>query len=201
MKLLTKLILVAWILLLTGCVSTFPWLGDGTSAKARSSFKTFDYAGTSVLYRDLSSPCDSSSIRWANENTKSKFRASDSEKKIDCSVATNQKRNAIDHQQWLVEQELSISFSIREKALAAQNKLSSFSKLKAYREGTTMFQIYGAAGFDGPRAEQLGLARAEYVRDQLVEMGVENKRIAIMPYDPEIPGLQAVVKVLTPVIL
>ena len=53
----------------------------------------------------------------------------------------------------------------------------------------------------GKRSEALGLERASNVRDQLINMGIQHERITIMPYDPQIPGLQALVKVLRPVVL
>ena len=200
MNTLTKLVVIASILWLTGCASTFPWLGGGTPAKVGQRFEIFDYVGTSVYYRDLSSPCDMTSVAWADQESRTTTSKNDRQS-IDCSVANNEKPKQVENQQWLVEKELSISFAMREKALVAESDQARLSELQSYRVGTTKFQIYGAAGFEGPRAEQLGLARAEYVKGQLLAMGVEDERIAIMPYDASIPGLQAVVKVLGAVIL
>ena len=200
MNTLTKLVVIASILWLTGCASTFPWLGGGTSSKVGQRFETFDYAGTSVYYRDLSSPCDMTSVAWADQESRT-TKSKNDEQSIDCSVANIEKPKQVENQQWLVEKELSISFAMREKALVAESDQARLSELQSYRVGTTKFQIYGAAGFEGSRAEQLGLARAEYVKGQLLAMGVEDERIAIMPYDASIPGLQAVVKVLGAVVL
>lgn len=200
MNTLTKLVVIASILWLTGCASTFPWLGGGTPAKVGQRFEIFDYVGTSVYYRDLSSPCDRTSVAWAEQESRTTTSKNDRQI-IDCSVANIEKPKQVENEQWLVEKELSISFAIREKALAAETTEANLSELQSYRTGTTKFQIYGAAGFEGPRAEQLGLARAKYVKGQLLAMGVEDERIAIMPYDASIPGLQAVVKVLGAVVL
>ena len=70
MNSLTKLVVIASTLWLTGCASTFPWLGGGTPAKVGQRFETFDYAGTSVYYRDLSSPCDMTSVAWADKESR-----------------------------------------------------------------------------------------------------------------------------------
>lgn len=95
-----------------------------------------------------------------------------------------------------VQNQISIPFALKQVELSDDASIESFSTVNDFVSTNTVFHIYGAAGTVGKRSEELGLARASYVRDHLVGMGVEHERITIMPYDPKIPGLQALVKVL-----
>lgn len=201
MNRLIKKFMISSLLLLSGCVSTFPWFNGGATPKLELPYRTFDYGGTSVYYRDLSSPCDTSSVTWSEGVQEPSLQAGAVDGGIDCSIARNESPRFSQYQQWSVETELSISFAMREKVLNSDSNKSDFLKLQDYQTGSAKFQIYGAAGFEGERAERLGLARAKYVRGRLMEMGVGDERISIMPYDPTIPGLQAVVKILGAVVL
>jgi len=140
-------------------------------------------------------------VAWNDlNNTFLMQQASHNAAVIDCEEAPKSALR-VTTAQYEVERQVSIPFESRKTELQESGNIKRFSGINEFVTENTQFQIYGAAGTSGKRSEALGLERASTVRDHMLSMGIQHERITIMPYDPQIPGLQALVKVLRPVIL
>ena len=203
MKLLTSAVLIVVLMNLSGC-ALLNVLKQGASNEARSPYpnlQSFKFEGALIYYKDLSSPCDESTVSWNDLNSTFPIQqASHNAAAIDCEEASKPTLR-ITAAKYEVEHQVSIPFESRKTELQENGNIKSFSGINEFVTENTQFQIYGAAGTIGKRSEALGLERASIVRDHMLSMGIQHERITIMPYDPQIPGLQAVVKVLRPVIL
>ena len=203
MKLLINALLIFVLFNVSGCAflkafkqsryddanSEHPWL------------QTFKFEGTLIHYRDLSDPCDDTTVAWNDSSqTLPIQKVSHKVGSLNCEEKPNDTRR-VTATQFEVEHELSISFESSKTELLESNNAKSIAGINDLVAANSQFHIYGAAGTVGKRSEALGLERASVVRDYLVDMGIRHERITIMPYDPQIPGLQAVVRVLKPVML
>lgn len=202
MKLLANVILILCLTSLSGCVF-FKNLtqGSSTSHTGYQSLQTFELEGALIYYKDLSDPCDDATVAWNDlkEVTPIK-KASLTAVQIDCDDFVKDDQH-VAVKQFEIQQQFSIPFEIRKTELLENGNAKLLNSMNGLATENTLFQIHGAAGTIGKRSEALGLERASAVRDHLMKLGVRAERITIMPYDPKIPGLQALVKVLAPVIL
>jgi len=203
MKLLTNSVLIVIVLNLSGCafLNTFKQSGKKEVRSPYPSLQSFKFEGALIYYKDLSTPCDKSTVAWNDLNNTLPIQpVSLNSESIDCEE-TPKSALRVTAAQYEIEHQVSIPFESRKTELQENGKIKHFAGIKEFVTKNTQFQIYGAAGTIGKRSEELGLERASTVRDYLLAMGIQNESITIMPYDPQIPGLQAVVKVLRPVIL
>lgn len=202
MKLLANLILILPLMSLSGC-AVLKNLTQKTASNHVSypSLQTFELEGAVIYYKDLSSPCDESTVAWNDLNKASPIhQASLKVVQIDCDeIAEVQQRYAVER--FEVQKQLSVPFETSKSELIENGNAKQLDNITELATTNTKFQIHGAAGTVGTRSEALGLDRALAVKDHLMKLGVKSERIEIMPYDPSIPGLQALVKVLAPVIL
>ena len=203
MNSLARFFLLLVLVNLSGCAFLVPFL-QHPSSNERSiypSLKTFEIEDAVIYYRDLSDPCDDRTVAWNDLNEVKQIRkASLNLSQIACDKAAKTTQ-VVTTTQFEVQQQISIPFESRQAELSDSTKTKSFEPVNGLVSQNTQFHIYGAAGRVGVRSEKLGLARASYVRDRLISMGVQHERIRVMPYDPKIPGLQALVEVLRPVTL
>jgi len=202
MKLFNSAVLIVVLINLSGCalLNAFKQ-GNNEVRSTYPSLQSFKFEGALIYYKDLSSPCDESTVVWNDlNNTFLMQQASHNAAAIDCEEAPKSALR-VTTAQYEVERQVSIPFESRKTELQESGNIKRFSGINEFVTENTQFQIYGAAGTSGKRSEALGLERASTVRDHMLSMGIQHERITIMPYDPQIPGLQALVKVLRPVIL
>ena len=203
MKILTSLLLAISLISLSGCAFLNALNQDRSSnpGSVYPTLQTFQFEGALIHYKDLSDPCDDTTVAWNDlseiqpiQQVSLKAPLVDCEKnlKVIQSVAVTQ---------FDVEDQISIVFESRKTELPDRGNVKSLASISEFATTNTRFHIYGAAGTVGKRSEALGLERAATVRGQLISMGIQHERITIMPYDPLIPGLQALVKVVKPEIL
>lgn len=203
MKVLTNTLLLAALMNSSGC-AFLNVLKQGGSIDAYSLYptlQTFEFEGALIYYKDLSNPCDDTTVAWNDLNEASPIQqVSLDASLVDCDESARAIQS-VAATQFEVEDQISIAFESRKAELSDSSNAKSLASINDFVTANTQFHIYGAAGTAGKRSETLGLERASTVRDQLISMGIQHERITIMPYDPQIPGLQALVKVLRPVIL
>lgn len=202
MALLTKSILVLGLFSLSGCAFLKDLTrGSSSDRISYASLQTFEFQGTLIYYKDLSNPCDDETVVWNDLKEFAPIKeASLTATKMDCDV--NEKANQrVAANRFEVQGQFSIPFETRKTELIEIGNAKLLDSVNDLATANTLFQIYGAAGTVGKRSEALGLERASVVKDRLMSMGVQSEQITIMPYDPTIPGLQALVKILSPVIL
>jgi len=172
-----------------GCVSA-PRVANHSDMPRYPTLDIIEVEGQVIYYRDLSDPCDPDSTAWDNlRKTKATNR-----KPIDCSNPVVQLPESM---QWLEmpKREYVLHFAMRNKVLSGADNARLVGELADMQGLPVRYQVYGAAGGAGPLLERLGMRRATAVRNVLVDAGVPATKIEIMPYDPTIPGLRAVVHV------
>lgn len=202
MSIFTKLIGLMALLNLTGCAfsNIFKYDASNDQFAHQSNLQTFRIEGTLIHYRDLSDPCDNTSVAWDKSTDVDPIKnVSLESNNIECSNANAVQQVATN--EFEVQKQFNIPFASRQAKFSGNASDNKFEAITEFVSANTRFHVYGAAGTVGPKSEKLGLARASTVRDHLVSMGVQQERITIMPYDPQIPGLQAVIKVLGPAML
>ncbi len=203
MKLLISTLLVLSLSSLSGCafLNALKQGGSINSQSVYPTLQTFEFEGALIHYKDLSDPCDDSTVAWNDlGETLPIQQVSLNVPLVDCEKSLKAIQS-VAATQFDVEDQISIVFESRKTELPERGNAKSFASISEFAITNTQFHIYGAAGTVGKRSEALGLERASVVRDQLISMGIQYERITIMPYDPLIPGLQALVKVVKPVIL
>lgn len=203
MKRFINLLLLLVLASLSGCAFLNALKQDSPTDKFANypSLQTFNFEGAVIYYKDLSDPCDDTTVAWNDLNEVSLIQqASLDVPEGDCSNV-NKVSQSVAEIQFEVRRQISIEFESSKSNISDNQNAKSFSALNELASANSQFHIYGAAGATGKRSEALGLARATIVKDHLISLGVHYERIAIMPYDPTIPGLQALIKVLEPVIL
>jgi len=203
MKILTSLLLVISFMSLSGCVFLNALNQDRSSDRGSvyPTLQTFQFEGALIYYKDLSDPCDVTTVAWNDlGETLPIQQVSLKAPLVDCE-SSSKAIQAVAVTQFDIEDQISIAFESRKAELPDHGNAKSLASINEFASTNTQFHIYGAAGTIGKRSEALGLERATTVRDQLISMGIQHERITIMPYDPLIPGLQALVKVVKPVIL
>lgn len=203
MKRLIKLLLLFALVSLSGCAFLNALKHDSSNDNYSNypSLQTFNFEGAVIYYRDLSDPCDDTTVAWNDLNEVSQIQqASIDMAELDCSEVNNAFQSVAEIR-FEVRRQISIEFESKKSEISNSHNAESISALNEFVSANSQFHIYGAAGSTGKRSEALGLARATIVKDHLISLGVHYERIAIMPYDPDIPGLQALIKVLEPVTL
>jgi len=203
MKLLINTLLIFALMNVSGCafLKAFKQSGYNDAGFAYPSLQTFEFEGTFIHYRDLSDPCDNTTVAWNDLRQSLLIHQVMHEIESPNCEETANALHRVAANQFEVEHEVSIPFESRKTELLESGNAKSFASINDFVTANTQFQIYGAAGTVGRRSEALGMERASVVRDHLINMGIQHERITIMRYDPQIPGLQALVKVLKPVIL
>lgn len=202
MRLFTKFTSLLVLISLSGC-TLLENLRQGSPIDRVSypSLQTFEFEGALIYYKDLSNPCDDATVVWNDlqEVTPLK-KVLLAAIPIDCDEVAKEKQS-LASARFEVQEEISISFETRKTELLDSSNAKRLDSMSDLATANTLFQIYGAAGTVGKRSEALGLERASAVKTRLMSMGVQSERITIMPYDAKIPGLQALIKVLAPVVL
>lgn len=203
MKLLTKTLLLAALMNLSGCafLNALKQGGSNDAYSLNPAILTFEFEGALIYYKDLSNPCDDTTVAWNDLSEAHPIKqVSLDAALVDCDESSRAIQS-VAAAQFEVEDQISIAFESRKTELSHSDNAKGLASINDFVTANTQFYIYGAAGTVGKRSEALGLERASNVRDQLINMGIQHERITIMPYDPQIPGLQALVKVLRPVVL
>lgn len=203
MRVLTNSLLLAVLMSLSGCafLNALKQGGSNDAYSLNPILQTFEFEGALIYYKDLSNPCDDTTVAWNDLSEASPIQqVSLDASLVDCDESSKAIQS-VAATQFEVEDQISIAFESRKAELSDSGNAKSLASIKNFIIANTQFYIYGAAGTVGKRSEALGLERATTVRNQLISMGIEHERITIMPYDPQIPGLQALVKVLRPVVL
>lgn len=203
MKIFINALLMIFIMNLSGCafLNALKQSGSNDTHSVYPTLQTFQFEGALIHYKDLSDPCDDTTVAWNDLSETLPIQ----QVSLDVSLVDCEKRSKAIHNvavtQFEVEEQISIVFESRKADLPERENAKSLVSISEFATTNTQFHIYGAAGTVGKRSEALGLERASVVREQLISMGIQYERITIMPYDPLIPGLQALVKVVKPVIL
>lgn len=203
MTLLIKVLLLLSVMNLSGCafLNVLKQNSPNNEHSTYPSLKTFEFEGAVIHYKDLSDPCDQNTVAWNDLNEVALVQSVSLEvTQVDCNESASIIQS-VTATQFEVQHKIKISFASKQTQRSDADDNESFADINNLVLSTTQFQIYGAAGTVGKRSEALGLARAIYVRDQLISMGIQHERISIMPYDSTLPGLQAVVEILEPVVL
>lgn len=203
MKSLTKLVLFLALINLSGCafLNSLRQGGSNDTGSGYPSLQTFQFEGALIHYKDLSNPCDATTVAWNDLREVVRIQQVPLDVvTVDC-FEDSKSIQSVAVTRFEVEHQFSVPFETRKTELSDDNNAKSLEGLGDFVTSNTQFQIYGAAGTVGKRSEKLGIERASTVRDHLISLGVQHERITIMPYDAQIPGLQALVKVLRPVIL
>lgn len=203
MKVLTSTLLIFVLVNLSGCafLNAFKQYRSSDVNSIYPTLQTFEFEGTLIHYKDLSHPCDESTVAWNDVGKGPPIQPVSFEaRNVDCGEYS-EATQSVASTQFEVERKISIAFESRKTELQDSGNTKSLASINDLATVNARFQIYGAAGTVGKRSEALGLERASTVRDHLIGLGIQHERITIMPYDPEIPGLQAVVEVLRLAIL
>ena len=200
MRRISSLVILLLSSLLNGCAMFEPIKGKpgNRAMKSYPGLNTFEYEGAVIYYRDLSDPCDERTVAWHGLSDVDRVMpVTFDAQETDC----DRRKGAINAVASTPVEQISIPFASRKTDLENSASGKALKQIESLVGKNNEYQIYGAAGTAGARSEALGLARASAVRDHLVSLGISLDRISIMPYDPDIPGLQAVVKVFEPAVL
>jgi len=185
-------ITVLLTMLVSGCI-TGPSKGPTEEMLDYPTVEIIEVEGHPVYYRDLSDPCDQSTVQWKNLN-QSKAAKNKTTKAFDClNAVLEQPKPAIALS--FPSEPYVLVFALRNNTVTGEENAKHLSELASMSTWPIQYQVFGAAGAAGPALEQLGRKRANAVRVELLALGVPDHKIVIMPYDPSIPGLRAVVSV------
>lgn len=190
MKQLRLIAILLGCLGLHGCI-TAPKENAHPEMIQYPTLETIDLEGYVIYYRDLSDPCDPGSTAWNNLRAKKRK----GQIPLDCSepVALIVPPAPVVS---VPETDFVLLFAMRGKTLANDQNNAVVNELASMSDWPIRYHVYGAAGGVGPTLEKLGMKRANVVKEGLVAAGVAASKIEIMPYDPSIPGLRAVVRLI-----
>jgi len=175
-------------LLLQGCVM-MPKHNALSKLPPYPTLETIDVEGYTIYYRDLSDPCDPGSTAWNYLRTKKRTEQVDGQ----CSEPVVTEPTFVPAVN-IPETDFVLLFTMRSKTLRTDENDETLAELATMRDWPIRYHVYGAAGGVGPALEKLGMKRANVVKQGLVDAGIAESKIDVMPYDPTIPGLRAVVK-------
>lgn len=157
-----------------------------------------------VKIRDLSDPCDPATVPWNLSGNNVRTGAVDEggevpihDQGIDCNDSTELSKvsNKTPHlpDSVTLEKSFIVFFRLKDHSHIEEQNRDVVNQLESLAQYDIVYEVFGAAGVPAP--SELATRRANTVKALLVEKGVLPERIIVMPYDPALPGLRAIIRI------